>query len=147
MLAAFWLITSSGFITGVVLPAVSSAAGIRIAADEVDLSLLKSTLRAKNVSVGSLENPLVKAERLEGGFSLGDLINERFVFSDVLLDKAAVTLSKDADGNWTYDTPDSKEEDKAVKSNKPDAKAGKGEKAKKQIELKKKIRRTKYSLI
>ena len=131
LLAAFWLITSSGFITGVVLPAVSSAAGIRIAADEVDLSLLRSTLRAKNVSVGSLENPLVKAERLEGGFSLGDLINERFVFSDVLLDKAAVTLSKDADGNWTYDTPDSKEEDKAVKSNKPDAKAGKGEKSKK----------------
>lgn len=118
LLAAFWLITTSGFITGVVLPAVSSAVGMRIAADEVDLSLLKSTLRAKNVSVGSLQTPLVKAERLEGCFSLGDLINERFVFRDVLLDKAVITLTKDVDGNWTYDTPDSNKKDKNVKSDK-----------------------------
>ena len=143
LLVVFWLITTSGFITGVVLPAVSSAAGMRITADEVDLSLFKSTLRVKNVSVGSLRNPLVKAERFEGGFSLGDLINERFVFNDVLLDKAVINLSKDADGNWTYDTPDSKKKDKAEKSNKSEAKV---EKSKKTDKEKKKSEKDKIFL-
>ncbi|MDD5728054.1 MAG: hypothetical protein PHV59_05765, partial [Victivallales bacterium] len=103
----FWLITTSAFITGIVLPLVSSSIDMRIAADDVELSLFKSTLRAKNIRLGSGKTALVKAEHLEGIFSLNDLLNARFVFRDVLLDKAVITISRE-DGKWTYDSPGKK---------------------------------------
>ena len=104
-LIAFWLITLSGFITGVILPAVSDSIDLRITAGEVDLSLFKSRLTAKNLVIGSDKNPLVKAEKLDGYFSLSDLLGGRITFRDVLLDKAVITIAKDANGKWTYESP------------------------------------------
>ena len=92
---AFWVITSSSFITGVILPAVSDAIDLRITADEVELSIFKSHLTAKNLVIGSGKKPLVKAEKLDGSFSLSDLIAGHMVFRDVLLDKALITISDD----------------------------------------------------
>ncbi len=103
---AFWLITSSGFITGVILPSVSSSIDLRISAGEVELSLFDSHLTAKNLVIGSDKNPLVRAEKLDGSFSLGELLSGRLSFRDVLLDKAVITIAKGADGKWTYESPE-----------------------------------------
>ena len=103
---AFWLVTSSWFITGVILPSVSSSAGLRINARDVNLSLFSGHLTANKLVIGSDKNPLVKAEKLDGSFSLGDLLGGRLTFRDVLLDKAVITIAKDSDGNWTYESPE-----------------------------------------
>ncbi|MDD5698208.1 MAG: AsmA-like C-terminal region-containing protein [Victivallaceae bacterium] len=103
ILIAFPIITSSAFITGIALPLVSNAAGMRIAARQVDLSLFQSRLAARDITVGSGKVPLVKAGRLDGRFSLSDLLKGRFVFRDVTLDKATVTVARDAAGKWTYE--------------------------------------------
>ena len=103
---AFWLITSSWFITGVILPAASSSIGLRISAGEADLSLFDSHLTANNLVIGSDKNPLVKAEKLDGSFSLGDLLGGRLTFRDVLLDKAEITIARDSSGKWTYESPE-----------------------------------------
>ncbi|MCK4983027.1 MAG: hypothetical protein KAS17_08900, partial [Victivallaceae bacterium] len=104
-LTAFWLMTSSVFITGVVLPMLSDSIDLRIDAAEVDLSIFKSRLKAKNVLIWFGKTPLLKAEKLSGSFSLFDLLGGRFVFRDVLLDKAVITIAKDSDGRWNYESP------------------------------------------
>lgn len=102
---AFWLITSSWFITGVILPSVSSSIDLRISAGEADLSIFRSRLKAKKLVIGSDKNPLMKAGELDARFSLGDLLGGRLTFHDVLLDKAVITIAKDSNGKWTYDSP------------------------------------------
>ena len=102
---AFWIITSSGFITGVVLPMLDDSIGLRIRAEEVDLSLFKSRLTAKKLVLGSAKNPLVKAEKLDGYFSLSALLGGDIVFRDVVLDNAAASITKGADGKWSYESP------------------------------------------
>jgi AsmA-like C-terminal region len=104
-LIAFWVMTSSVFITGVVLPMVSKSIDLQIDAEHVDLSIFKSRLKVKNLLIWSGKTPLVKAEKLDGGFSLFDLLGGRFVFRDVLLDKAVITIAKDSDGRWNYESP------------------------------------------
>ncbi len=104
-LIVFRVVTSSAFICGVVLPALSNSIGMRIDAGQVDLSVFKSRLTAKNISVGSGKTALAKAARLDASFSLSDLLKGRFVFRDVLLDKAIITIAKDSDGKWTYESP------------------------------------------
>jgi len=103
---AFWLVTSSWFITGVILPSVSSSVGLRISAKEADLSIFDSHLTANKLVIGSDKNPLVKAEKLDGSFSLGDLLGGRLTFHDVLLDKAVIIIAKDSSGKWTYESPE-----------------------------------------
>ena len=102
---AFWVITSSGFITGVVLPMLDDSIGMRISAEEVDLSIFKSHLTAKKLVLGSGKTPLVKAEKLDGYFSLSALLSGDIVFRDVQLDKAVVSITKGTDGKWTYESP------------------------------------------
>lgn len=105
ILVAFWMITSSFFITGVILPMVSDSIDLQIDAEHVDLSIFKSRLKAKNLLIWSGKTPLLKAEKLDGGFSLFDLLAGRFVFRDVLLDKAIITIARDPKGKWNYEDP------------------------------------------
>jgi hypothetical protein len=104
-LVAFWVVTSSTFITGVILPAVSDSIELQIDAEEVEFSLFDSRLKAKKLLIWSGKTPILKAESLDANFSLSDLINGRFVFRDVILDKAVITIAKDSDGRWNYESP------------------------------------------
>ena len=92
-LIAFWVITSSAFMTGVILPAISEPDDFEIAAAEVDFSIFKSHLTAKNIVIRSGKTVSVKAESLDADFSLLDLLKGRYIFRDVLLDKAAITIA------------------------------------------------------
>ena len=102
-LIAFQVLTSSAFITGVILPAVSDV-DLLIDAEEVDLSIFKSRLTAKKIVIGSGKKTLVKAEKLDGYFSLSDILKGNIVFRDVLLDKALITIAKDSKGRWNYES-------------------------------------------
>ncbi|MDD5596721.1 MAG: AsmA family protein [Victivallaceae bacterium] len=104
----FFIVTSSGFITGVVLPAVSSSIDMRIQAEKVDLSLFSSHLSAGNIRIGSGKKALAEAEKLDLYFSLGSLLSGNIVFRDVLLDKAVITIARDTNGKWTYESPETK---------------------------------------
>jgi hypothetical protein len=112
----FFVVTSSGFITGVVLPAVGSSIDMQIKAEEVDLSLFKSHLTVKKLRIGSGEKALAEAEKLDLSFSLGSLLGGKMVFRDVLLDKAVITIAKDAGGKWTYESPAAKNDKKSAAS-------------------------------
>ena len=102
---AFRVIVSSAFITGVILPVVSNSIDLRIDAEEVNLSIFKAHLTATKLVVGSGKTALVKAEKLDGYFSFLDLLKGRMVFHDVLLNKAIITIAKDSNGRWTYESP------------------------------------------
>ena len=107
VIALFWTVTSSSFITEVILPMAGNSIDMPIKAGRVNLSLFKSRLVAENVTVGPEKTPLVKADKLDASFSLCALLGGRFVFHDVLLDKAAITLAKDANGKWNYESSES----------------------------------------
>ena len=143
---AFWVITSSGFITGVVLPMLDDSADLRIRAEEVDLSLFKSRLTAKNIVIGSNKKALVKAEKLDGYFSLSALLGGDIVFRDVVLDKAAVSITKGDDGKWTYESPKSSSAPEKLTSDKKAASAKKTKPEKIRLDLKN-IKITNSSLV
>ncbi|MFA7185184.1 MAG: AsmA family protein, partial [Victivallales bacterium] len=113
LVVLFFIVTSSGFITGVVLPAVSSSIDMRIQAEKVDLSLFSSHLSVRNIRIGSGKKALAEAEKLDLYFSLGSLLSGDIVFRDVLLDKAVITIAQDTNGKWTYESPETKPDDDA----------------------------------
>ncbi len=100
---AFWVMTGSSFITRFILPVLSDSIELRIDASYVDLSVFKSRLTAKNVVIGSGKTALVKADKLDISYSIWDLLKQRFVFRDVVLDRAVITIAKDSGGRWTYE--------------------------------------------
>lgn len=104
-LIAFWVITSSAFITGVILPVLSDSIDLKIDADEVDISIFKSRLTVKNLVINSGKTISVKAEKLDVSFSLSDLLEGRYIFRDVLLDKAAIMIAVNSNDEAAAKTP------------------------------------------
>ncbi|MCP3968601.1 MAG: AsmA family protein [Lentisphaerae bacterium] len=111
---AFFVVTSSSFLTGVVLPMVSDEAGIRIAAKDVSVSVFGGSIKASGVEVGSAKKPLVKNGDLKGEFALSKLISGVISLKNVQLKNATILLAKDANDRWNWE-----DEAQAAKTEEP----------------------------
>ncbi|MFA7231998.1 MAG: hypothetical protein WC071_12070, partial [Victivallaceae bacterium] len=100
LLFTYWLITSSFFLRKVVLPMVGDASGIEMSAQEINLSLLHSSVKLTGIRVGKEKSPLAVAESLQGSFALRKILSGNIALENVILERADIKISKTADGVW-----------------------------------------------
>jgi len=95
----YGLVTSSFFLTGVVLPQASKYTGIEMAAAEINLSLWHQQVECKDFRLGSAAAPTVKTSRI---FLRADLHNLKSpTVKELTVDDLSVQLSRDAGGQWS----------------------------------------------
>jgi hypothetical protein len=140
LVIAYNVVTSSGFLCSVVLPAVSKEIGLDIAAKQADISLLRSTVVLRDVTLKApkASEKFASAKLLKGKVGISSLLNGDFKFSDVLLDKADFRLVKDEKGHWNYsdETETAPKPQTQPQTEKQDKTAGKEESSGIKLELK-----------
>ncbi|MGE4300890.1 MAG: hypothetical protein AB7F40_04715 [Victivallaceae bacterium] len=103
------LLTGSWFITKVAFPLLSDRIGYNLAADEVDMSLLRGHLRVINFRFGPGWDPIVNAPRIDCDFSLRALWNGKIKLANVDVESPDVAVSRNQAGfynvNKVHRTP------------------------------------------
>lgn len=94
-------ISSSFFLTHVVLPLVSRRTGLEIAASEVKWSPMRSELRARDLRIGNVENRCFYSAHAAFRYDLAELLQKRIALSDVDLKGANFALYRRGDGSWS----------------------------------------------
>ena len=97
-IAAYCFLTSSTFLTGILLPYVSSTIGCEIKAKEINLSLLSSRLEVSQLRVGPEKKLFASADTVKAAFSISAIMGGNIKLQDIVVDNAAVNLNKNASG-------------------------------------------------
>ena len=98
VIAAYFFLTSSFFLTGILLPYVSRAAGCEIRAREINLSLLGSKIEVAQLRIGPEKKLFASAETVKAAFSISSIMNGNIKLEDIVVDNVAVNLNKNAAG-------------------------------------------------
>lgn len=106
-----FFLCGSFFLSKVVLPAVSSRAGIEIVADEVKWSCFSSRLEAENLRIGPAEAPCFSAGRAKFRYGLPELLKGTLKFSDIHVEQGEFTLFR-VPGGWSCFRPSTPAEGK-----------------------------------
>ncbi|MEI8246855.1 MAG: hypothetical protein WCI51_13565 [Lentisphaerota bacterium] len=99
IIAAYFFLTSSFFLAGILLPYVSRNIGCEIKAEAVNLSLIKSRIEISRLKVGPEKKLFASADTFKAAFSLSAIINGNIKVEDIILDNVAVNLNKNASGD------------------------------------------------
>lgn len=97
---AYLVLTSSGFITGYVLPILSNKTGLEFSAEKVDLSLTKSTISVSNFRLGKPERPFLTIKEFHGDYFLRSIIDGDIRVENVGFDGVVCNIRRDVSGNW-----------------------------------------------
>ncbi len=92
------LLTGSWFITRVAFPLLSDRIGYNLAADEVELSLLRGHLRVINFRFGPGWDPIVNAPRIDCDFSRRALWSGKIRLFNLEADSPEVAVSRNQSG-------------------------------------------------
>ncbi len=98
VIAAYFFLTSSFFLTGILLPYVSREAGCEIKAQSINLSLAGATIEVSKLRVGPEKKPFAVVGTAKAAFSIFAIMNGNIKLEDIVLDKVAVNLNKQASG-------------------------------------------------
>ena len=85
LVIGYAVITSSWGIKTFILPSVSDAAQEPITAEEVNVSLLNSTVSVKNLIVGKADKPLLNAKTVSCSYDLGAILDGNIKLSRIRL--------------------------------------------------------------
>ncbi len=105
LVLAYFIGTSSGFITGVILPRVGTAIGGKVTADQVALSPFSSL----NLTGFKLETtgtePLVTVKEVRVRYSLRSILGGRIAVDEVTVDSPVIRVVFNADGTSNLPNP------------------------------------------
>lgn len=119
----FFILSSSSFLAGALLPLVASSSGIPMTAAEIDWDVPGSRLVIRKLEIGGGGGvPLAKVETLSCSYGLVALLKGRVELDDVDIDGARI--------NWPPGRLDWLFDDDADQSSEPTAKGGRGKKLK-----------------
>jgi len=103
LVVAFFVVTSSGFIKGVILPRVGQAMNATLTADEVTLSPF-SQLHLRGVKLQTTgTEPLLTVAELRARYSLMAMLGGTLQVDEVLIDSPVVNVIETADGKRNTD--------------------------------------------
>ncbi len=103
LIGGYFIVTSSGFLTGVVLPGAGGTIDSELKASEANLRPL-SGIELKGLSLTpNQEATLVTADRIAVGYDLGAIIGGKIVAHDLVVEKPVVELVVKADGGLNLD--------------------------------------------
>jgi hypothetical protein len=103
LVVAFFVVTSSAFLKGVVLPRVGTAISATVSADAVGLSPFSSlTISGLKVATTGSE-PLVELKDFRVRYSLSDILGGKITVDEMTLDSPAIHLVLNADGTSNLD--------------------------------------------
>ena len=103
MVVAFFVCTSSGFITGVILPRVGPVIGAQVTAGSVSLSPF-SSVEVRDLKVKTVgDEPLLETASFKATYSLMDIIGGKITVSGVQIESPTVRVIKQADGKSNLD--------------------------------------------
>ncbi|UDQ97483.1 hypothetical protein AAEX28_10710 [Lentisphaerota bacterium WC36G] len=94
IILSYFTISSSWFITSVILPSVSRSMNIKLSADSCNFSLLYSSIKLQNVYFSDEKNFSVRFEKMEIKSSLRKLLNKQIDFDEVLLENSEIVIQK-----------------------------------------------------
>ncbi|MCS1408550.1 MAG: hypothetical protein M2R45_01726 [Verrucomicrobia subdivision 3 bacterium] len=103
LVGGYFVVTSSVFITGFVLPTAGSAINSKLTADQVALKPL-SSLEIKQFELQpDDQEPLVTVERFSVNYDLFKILGGKVVASDIVVEKPVVELVVKEDGSLNVD--------------------------------------------
>lgn len=103
LIVAFFVVTSSGFLKGFVLPRVASALNAKVEAESIALSPFSSVEIRKLVVTPNGAETLASVELARVRFSLFTLLGGKIALEEVLVQSPTVTLVQKADGTSNLD--------------------------------------------
>lgn len=103
VVVAFFVVTSSGFLKGFVLPRVGAALNARVEADSISLSPFSSLEVRKLVVTPNGAETLATVELARVRFSLFTLLGGKLAFDEILVQSPSVTVVQKADGSSNLD--------------------------------------------
>jgi hypothetical protein len=105
LLAAYFVIGSSWFFKGQILPRVSAAIGAPVTTETVAFSPF-SSLEMTGLRVGDPARPLAEVKTLRIRYSaLAAVFGKKISVSELSVDGASVRLEQKADGSWNLPQP------------------------------------------
>jgi hypothetical protein len=103
LFVAYFVVTSSAFLKGVVLPRVGTAVNATVSADAVALSPFSSlSVSALKVTTTGSE-PLVEVKDFRVRYNLSDILGGKITVDELTLDSPAIHLVLNADGTSNLD--------------------------------------------
>jgi hypothetical protein len=103
LVAVYFVVTSAGFLKGVILPKVSSALNAEVTISDADISpFSKVVLKNLKVTTRGAE-PLITASEVRAHYSLWDIIGGNIKVAEVALVSPIVTIVENADGSSNLD--------------------------------------------
>ena len=112
LVLAYFIGTSSGFITGVILPKVGTAIGGKVTADQVALSPFSSlNLAGLKVETTGTE-PLITVKEVRVRYSLMSIIGGKIAVDEVTVDSPVIKVVFNADGTSNLPKPPASEPSK-----------------------------------
>src|ERR1035437_8403296 len=103
LMVAYFVVTSSRFFKGVILPKVSQAVGATITVDEASISPFSQVvLTGLNVQTTG-EKPLLTAKEVRARYSLWAIIHGRISVDEVAIVSPGINVVKKADGTSNLD--------------------------------------------
>lgn len=103
LVAAYFVVTSSGFLKSFILPKASAALGATVDAEEIALSPFSQvTLKGLNLKTVGTE-PLLKADRVHAQYDLRAILGGEIKVSEAIAEGVKIRIEENADGtrNWT----------------------------------------------
>lgn len=119
LVVLYFVVTSSAFFTGFILPKVSKAANAEISVSSASISPWSEVVLNNLKVVPNGREQLVQAELVRARYSLKDIIGGRIVVSEVTLSSPVVTIVNNADGTSNLDPLTQKKPEAAPKEAKP----------------------------
>jgi hypothetical protein len=99
----YFVVTSSGFITGVILPKVGKAIGAELTASSVSLSPF-SSIEVRDVKVKTIgDELLLETASLKARYNLRDILGGTITVTSVEIDSPTVRLIQQPDGKTNLD--------------------------------------------
>lgn len=108
VIIAYLFATSSGFLTGIILPMLSGKTGIELSAERIDLSLTKSTIAVSNFRFGKPDSPLLTIKEFHGEYFLRSIMNGDIRVENAVFDGVLCNMRRDASGKWQLPFPSNK---------------------------------------
>ncbi len=117
VVATYFVVTSAGFLKGVILPKVSAAMNAQVTISDAEIRPFSHVVLKNLKVVTTGTEPLVTASEVRAHYSLWDIIGGNIKVAEVALVSPTVTIVENADGTSNLDPLT-----KSQPSNPPDAK-------------------------
>ena len=104
VVTAYFVVSSSWFIKGQVLPRVATAVGLPVTVETVAFSPF-SGLEMTGVRVGDAAKPLAEVKTIRVRYAAKALLDQKIVVSEMLVEGAKLRLAQKPDGSWNLPQP------------------------------------------